>query len=277
MHIDAFHRTAALPGVVHRAIGQRLGGGLHAGVFADIGRVFAAQLQLQPDQARSHGAGNAGARGMRAGKKKGVDSLFQQRGTDSTAACQRDKHISGNAGCVQQARNRQTGHGREFRRLVQHGIACQQGWNEYIAADKPRVVPGRDVGHHAQRHVLDLLCHAAFAEDGLRGCGAPDFRQKEVDAAEQAIEFIARHADRLAGFLRQGDGQRRQLRHDGCAKTCDAGLALGQLQRRPAGLGNPRQPGLDCYRCCIVGRQFRDQRAGGGVMDGELVHGAAGY
>ena len=48
VHVDALDRAAALAGVVHRAVGERLGGGLRVGVVADVGRVLAAELELQP-------------------------------------------------------------------------------------------------------------------------------------------------------------------------------------------------------------------------------------
>ena len=53
VHVDALDRAAALAGVVHRAVGERLGGGLRVGVVADVGRVLAAELELQLDHARA--------------------------------------------------------------------------------------------------------------------------------------------------------------------------------------------------------------------------------
>ena len=51
--VDPLDRAAALAGVVHRAVGERLGGGLRVGVVGDVGRILAAELELQPDHARA--------------------------------------------------------------------------------------------------------------------------------------------------------------------------------------------------------------------------------
>ena len=212
---------------------------------------------------------NACAGGVGAGEKQAVNFLLQQGRTDGAAARQADKHVFGHAGAVQQAGDSLAGHGGVFRGFVKHGIAGQQRRNEDIAADKPGVVPGRYIGHHAQRRVLDLLGHAAFAEDCLgRGRGLDLFEEK-VDAAQQAIELIARHADRLAGFPRHDGGQGLKLGHDGCAKTRDAGLAHRQRQGGPGGLGGARLPAFGGDASGIVSRQFGDQRASGGVVDGK--------
>ena len=54
MHIDALDAAAALPGIVGRAIHQRIDGGIEVGVLHDVARVLAAELE--PD-------GGEGARG----------------------------------------------------------------------------------------------------------------------------------------------------------------------------------------------------------------------
>ena len=71
-----------------------------------------------------------------------------------------------------------------------------------MAADKPRVVPGGDIGHHAKRYVLNLLSHVALVEDGFCRNAGIHFGQKKIKATEQTIEPIARHADGLSGFAR---------------------------------------------------------------------------
>ena len=68
---------------------------------------------------------------------------------------------------MQQARHRQPGQGGVFGSFVQHGVAGQQRRDEDVAADKPGIVPGRDVRHQPERRVLDSLGHAAFVEHGL--------------------------------------------------------------------------------------------------------------
>ena len=62
VHIDALDRAATLPGVVHGAVGQRLGGVFHVGVVAHIGRVLATQFELQLDHPRPYRRRDSGAR-----------------------------------------------------------------------------------------------------------------------------------------------------------------------------------------------------------------------
>ena len=212
---------------------------------------------------------------MRAGEEQAVDFLRQQRGAHFATANQRHEHLLGHARRMQQARNRQAGHGGVFGRLVEHRIAGQQRRDKHVAAHKPRVVPGRNVRHHAQRQVLDLFSHPAVAENGLRGSRCLNLVQEKVNAAQQAIEFIARHADGFAGFTRHDERQWLQFIDDGGAKACHASHAFGQRSSRPGGLGGTRLPRLGGHRCVVVGRQFGDQRTGGGVVNSHPFHAAA--
>ena len=161
------------------------------GVIADIGRIFAAQLELQLDESRAHGRCDFCAGGVRAGKKQPVNFLRQQGFTDGAAASQCYKNVSWHACGVQQACNFEARHGGKLRRLVQHGVAGQQRRNKHIATHKPGVVPSRNVGDHAQRRVFNLLGHAAFVEHGLGGGAGLNFSQKEINAPQQPIEFVA--------------------------------------------------------------------------------------
>ena len=45
MHINPFDPAAALPRIEHRAVDQRINRRIQIGVFHDIARIFAAQLQ----------------------------------------------------------------------------------------------------------------------------------------------------------------------------------------------------------------------------------------
>ena len=194
VHIDAFDRAAALAGVVHRTIGQRFGGRLQVGavqVIAHIGRVFATEFELQLDEARTHRRRDARAGGVRAGEEHAIDGLRQQGRTHRTATDQRHEHIDRHARFMQQARDVKARERGEFRRLVEHRIARQQGRHEHIATDEIRVVPGRDVDHHAERVEADPLAHAAFVEHLLRCERGLGLGEEEVDPAQQAVELIA--------------------------------------------------------------------------------------
>ena len=104
---------------------------------------------------------------MRPREKKAVNRLRLQGRANLGAAHQRDEDVGRHTRRMQQAGHGQPGQGGVFGRLVQHGVAGQQRRHEHVATHKPGVVPGRDVGHHAQRRVLDLLGHAAVGEHRL--------------------------------------------------------------------------------------------------------------
>ena len=53
-----------------------------------------------------------------------------------------------------------------------------------------------------------------------------NFCQKKINATEQTIELIARHAEGLAGFARHDACQRVQLGHDASTKACNASFAI---------------------------------------------------
>jgi hypothetical protein len=124
----------------------------------------------------------------------------------------------------------------KFRRLVEHGVAGEQGRHEDVAADEVRIVPGRDVGDDAERLVVDALGHGGVGEDGLRRRRRLDLVEEEVDPAEEAVQLVARLRERLADLARQRLGQRLQLGGDGGAEADDVRLALGQRTRRPGRL-----------------------------------------
>ena len=96
--------------------------------------------------------------------------------------------------------------------LYKHRIARQQRGNENVAADEVRIVPRRDVGDDAQRLVrnpfLEFLL--VVGEDFLLAQHARGFGQEEIDAPEQAVEFVARLLDRLADLA--GERLRELLR-----------------------------------------------------------------
>ena len=101
-----------------------------------------------------------------------------------------NQHVARHAGFVQQARDLQPGERGVLGWLVEHRVAHQQRRHDDVAADEPRVVPGGDVRHHAERHVLDLLAHAAFVEHRLARDRLVHFLQEEVDAGRRPFSSL---------------------------------------------------------------------------------------
>ena len=153
---------------------------------------------------------------------------------------------------MQQPRDVQAGQRGVLRGLVQHRVARQQGRHDHVAADEVRVVPGRDVGHDAERDVRDLLVHACAVEHVLVAYRSLDLVEEEVDPRQQAVQLVARLADRLADLLRQRGGQHFQLGHQQGAKALHGGQPLGHRRGRPARAARraPRRPWPRPWQAC---------------------------
>ena len=272
MHVDALDRAAALAGVVHGAVGERFGGRFRVGIVGDIGRILAAELELEPHHARSHRLRDLRAGRHRAGEEDAVDTLIEQRRADVAGADDGDEHVGRDARRMQQAVDVQPGQRRELRRLVEHRVAGQQRGDEHVAADEVRIVPGRDVGDDAERVVADALGHAALAEDRLVLRRRLDLGEEEVDAGEKAVQFVPRLRQRLADFLGQGLRQRLELGGDGEAKARDRDRPLGERRRLPRGLRPARALRLGGDAGGVVGGHFGERRAVGGVDDLQGLH-----
>ena len=270
--VDALDRAATLAAVVHRAVGQAFGGAAGVGILTHITRIFTAQLQLQLNKARRQRLCNVLPGVVAAGEKQAVDVLLQQRLPDLSRAHQAGQHGRRHTGCMQQAQHVLATQGGVFAGLVEHRVAGQKRRQQNIVADEVRVVPGRDVGHHTQRRVCDLLLHTAAVKDLFVAHGALGLLEEKVDAAEQPVQFIARLADRFAHFLRQRARQAFEFRHHPCAVAADDGQPLGKGQRRPGRLRHARLRGFVRHARRVIRRQRRDERAGGGVVNIQRRH-----
>ena len=146
---------------------------------------------MQLDETRADRLRDAHASGVRAGEKHAVHFLCQQGGADLTAPDQRDEHVRRHTRFVQQPVDVQARERGELRRFVEHRVAGQQGRHEHVAAHEIRVVPGRDVGHHAERVEADDFTRAAFIEHLLRRKRGFGLRIEKVDAREQTVDLVA--------------------------------------------------------------------------------------
>jgi hypothetical protein len=243
--VDALDRAAALAGVVHRAVGERLGRGLRVGVLGDVGGILAAELELQPDHARTHRRGDARPGGGRAGEEHAVHLLLDQRGADLAAADHGDEHVRRHACGMEQPVDVQAGEGRELGRLVKDRVAGQQRRHEHVAADEKRIVPGGDVGDDAERLLGDALAHAGIGEDFLIGRGLLDLGEKKSIRPRKpfnslrdwarglptsAVSVAARVSSSATSAARKATmaalrSARGRAAHAGCAARARAALA----------------------------------------------------
>ena len=210
--------------------------------------------------------------GVAAGEEQAVDALRRagprRPRRRRPAAC---ITFGGTPAAVQQARDVQPRQRGVFRRLVEHGVAGQQRRHDDVAADEVRIVPGRDVGHHAERHVRDLLVHAAVVEHMLVAHRGLDLFDEEIDARQQAVELVARLADRLADLLASGCGPAFPARR----RPAGAKALRSRPGARPA--ASPPSPAARRARPrpwpppmpASSAGEFGDLLAGGGV-DGSL-------
>jgi len=123
VHVDALDGAAALPGVVEGAVRNRgrRRGRIH--VVAHVGRVLAAQLELRLHKARRHRGRHLDARRVRPRETDGVDPLLEEHRADIPGAHERLEHVGGDAGFLQQLRDREAGERRELARLVEDRVA----------------------------------------------------------------------------------------------------------------------------------------------------------
>ena len=121
--------------------------------------------------------------------------------------------------------------------------------------------------------MLDLFGHGTVVEHGFGLHRRFDLGQKEVNATQKAIEFVARHLDRFAGFTGHDGRQGLDPGLHQRGKAGNAGLAFDHGCRSPAGLRRARAQNLGGNRAVVVSRQGGNQCAGGGVVNKQLIHG----
>jgi hypothetical protein len=204
VHVDAFHRAAALPRVVHRAIGEGFRGGLDVGVLADVDRVLAAQFELQLHHARRTGRGNPRARRVGAGEEYAVHRLRGERRARGACAAHHREDVRGDARGPHHLANREARERGIFRGLVKHGVPSEERRHENVRADEVGVIPGRDVRHHAERLVRDALLQLRLFEHCLRRERARRVLEEEIEPAGERLELAVRLADGFAHLAREG-------------------------------------------------------------------------
>ena len=200
-----------------------------------------------------------------------IDRLLDERRADLAAADEDDEDVLGNPRRMEQPRDLQPGQRRELRRLVEHGVAGEQRRNEDVAADEIGVVPRRDVGDDPERFVPDPLRHRRIGVDLGVGRARVDLGEEEIDAAEKAVQLVARLRDRLADLGSERLGQRFQFGDDFFAKSRDHRLALGERAARPARLRGAGACRLSRDAGRIVGGHFGDDRAVRRIDDRECL------
>src|SRR5687768_7741069 len=102
VNINALDGTAALPCVVHRAVGERRRSVWHVDIVADIDGILATELELQLHHAWPKLACDALPRGIRASEEDAVDRLLDQLGSDTTVTDYHCEYRFWNTGPVQQ-------------------------------------------------------------------------------------------------------------------------------------------------------------------------------
>ncbi len=91
--------------------------------------------------------------------------------------------------------------------------------------------------------------------------------EEEIEPAEQAVQFVARLADRLADLVRQRAGERFVHCDDALAERRNRGKPLADRHLHPFPLAGAGKLVLAANGGGVVGGDFRDHRAVGGIRD----------
>jgi len=198
-----------------------------------------------------------------------VDRLPDERGAGGAVADDRDEHVLRHPGFVQHLRDVQPGQCREFGRLVEHRVPGDERRHEDIAADEIRIVPRRDVGDHAERHMRDPLVELLLriSVDPLFTQRVQRLCKEEIEPTEQPVQLIPRLSDRLADLGCERARKRFMQRDDPLAKLRDRLEALADRNGGPPGLGSACRTVLRAYGAGVVRSDFGDWSAGGGIGD----------
>ena len=170
----------------------------------------------------------------------------------------------------------QAGQRRVLGRLVEHRVAGEQRRHEHVAADEVRVVPGRDVGHHAERLVAirsrmppssNTVSAAMARAVSARKKSMPRSRPlsslrdwriglpiSRVSVAASCLQ-LAHHAVAEAAMQALRSRQRRAAQA-GCAARARCALAATVAASSAGSVGDqvPRGGVVDLQRCsCCAG------------------------
>ena len=250
---------------------------LRVGVVADVGRVLAAEFELQLDQARAQRLRDPRAGGVGAGEEQAVDVLRQQRRADLAGADQRDEHVLRHAGLVQQAarspgrsawRIRRACTAPRCRSAAPARTRCRRRTR---GSSRPRCWPPR----RAARARSARACRRRRTRSRSPTAALDLLRGRSRCAPSKPLSSLRDMRDRLAdlgGHDRRP--ARRAARRRAARKRCDAGQALGQRAGGPGRLRGARRGGLGGDAGGVVGRHVGDQaRRWRGCGWSELVHG----
>ncbi|MNE35551.1 hypothetical protein D3C80_1293210 [compost metagenome] len=243
MHVDALDAATGLPGVEEGAVDCGCHRMAEVGVGAHVGRVLAAQLQADADEAPRRCPLDHGTARHRAGEGHMLDRrrLDQLLGI-GVAQVQVLEHAVGQTG-LGEGRNHAFGAQRGLRRVLeQHRVAGQQRRHHRVHRGQVGIVPGRDDQGHAQRFAADETGEAGFVRQADVGQGALGDIGHVAGALDEAADLAGGVADRPAHHPAQLLGQLLFPGGEGGDGLATDGHAFGQrgvlpALLRPFGLG----------------------------------------
>ena len=202
-------------------------------------------------------------------KKTPSSGCVRRRAATGPAPYDGREDVPGDPGLGHEVADGPAGERRELRRLVEDRVAGQERGHEHVRAHEVRVVPGRDVRHHAQR----LVGHPLF--EALRRLGVDRLvlhdrahvLEEEVDPAGHGVQLGPGLPDGLAHLGREDARQLLFSFDEPIAEAPQRGSALRERHRRPAGLRVSRRGVLAGDRRLVVLLDPPDHRARGRVRD----------
>jgi hypothetical protein len=174
MHIDALDATAALAGIVERAVDELFDREIKIGVWPDVSRILAAEFKAKRRERAGRGPLDRAAASDRSGEVHVIDGPgCNQLFRGPVIEVQRCEQILRQSDLVHGGLKTLADQQGLGGMLQNDGVARQKRRNNGIDRCEIRIIPWRDYQHDPRRHALD---HAPEA----RPFGGHHWRQRLV-------------------------------------------------------------------------------------------------
>ncbi|MNK77639.1 hypothetical protein D3C87_972470 [compost metagenome] len=196
-----------MPGIIGRAVHQRIDGGVEIGILHHIAGVLAAEFKPEAGESAGGGALDGTTAFHRTGEVDEIEQTFgNQRRSRAVVEEDVDEDIFRHAG-LYEGPHHPLAHQQRLRRMFDDNrISGHQGGGNGVDRRHVRIVPRRDDEDHAMRLTLDAAFEiAAFLDDERR----QRIRRNGGDIIGALVEALE-----LAAITNRTAHHMRQFRHD---------------------------------------------------------------
>jgi hypothetical protein len=235
VNVDALHGAARLAGVEEGAVNEVFDCGIEQRVGAHVRRVLAAELEAGGDEALAGRALHRLPPADRSRERDERDALVADHAADLfVIEVQELEHAVGQAGGSKRFGIALGDERRLLRHLEDHAVARKQRGHHRVHGGEPRIVPGRDYEHRAERFAPDEPFEIVFRLD--RDIGERRFRDVgHVQGAlvKAACELHRSVRDRPAHLPRELFTECGGAFDAPCGHAADDSRALGDRRLAP--------------------------------------------